>query len=490
MMPAFGATLRVPADYSSIQAAIVAATTNDLVLVSPGIYNEAIDFSGKAITVASQFWETGNPTNVLTTIISPSAGLSGVTASSGEGTNSRLIGFTITGCSGLNAAAVYCYQGSLSILQCLITSNDCRGVIMYKSHSVLRGNEIHGNPSFYANGPDNAIHCVQSDPLIESNTIYAADPNGNIDAIYHSTTEPATNLQTVIRGNVIFGRLEGEFHAGGPTHLICQNLIVIENGFGEAVMITGSDSGLKIFNNTIIGGRFNVQHDATPCFFNNIVANGGLDFPLNAPMPDVRYNDFWQCGYISDEFKTNGNTFVDPRFVNSTNHNFQLLPDSPSIDAGDPATSPDPDGTRADQGAFYFNGTYQGWLQRHFSTAVLADTNAQQTVWGTEADPDFDGAPNLYEYFCSSDPLVPDSELQRLSLKADGTNSQVIYRQNEHIVGVTIELQSADALPFWNPTSLTGQSVVDFGDSLLIQATIPNAGKNVRFFRLKIGLAP
>jgi len=101
MMSALGATIRVPTDYSSIQAAIVAATTNDLVLVSPGVYNEAIDLSGKAITVASQFWETGNPTNVLTTIISPSAGLSGVTASSGEGTNSRLIGFTITGCSGL-----------------------------------------------------------------------------------------------------------------------------------------------------------------------------------------------------------------------------------------------------------------------------------------------------------------------------------------------------------------------------------------------------
>ena len=257
-------------------------------------------------------------------------------------------------------------------------------------------------------------------------------------------------------------------------------------------MITGGDSGLKIYNNTIIGSGFNVQHDATPSFFNNIVAfaNYSLDLPLSAPMPEVRYNDFWQCGQINDEFKTNGNIFVDPRFANSTNYNFQLLPDSPCIDAGDPAATPDPDGTRADQGAFYFDETYQGWLQRHFSPTVLADTNAQQTVWGAEADPDFDGAPNLYEYFCGSDPLVSDSELQRLSLKADGTNSQLTYRRNKHVVGVTNELQCADVLPFWNPASFTEQTVGDFGDSLLIQATIPNAGKDVQFFRLKVGLAP
>ena len=44
---------RVPAEYPTIQSAIVAAAEGDTVLVSPGTYTEAIDFLGKAIVVTS-----------------------------------------------------------------------------------------------------------------------------------------------------------------------------------------------------------------------------------------------------------------------------------------------------------------------------------------------------------------------------------------------------------------------------------------------------
>lgn len=51
--PAEAATILVPADQPTIQAAIVAAGPGDLVLVAPGTYAEEIDFLGKAITVRS-----------------------------------------------------------------------------------------------------------------------------------------------------------------------------------------------------------------------------------------------------------------------------------------------------------------------------------------------------------------------------------------------------------------------------------------------------
>ena len=47
------ATLNVPQDFPTIQAAINAAQNGETVLVAPGTYVETIDFHGKAITVTS-----------------------------------------------------------------------------------------------------------------------------------------------------------------------------------------------------------------------------------------------------------------------------------------------------------------------------------------------------------------------------------------------------------------------------------------------------
>src|SRR5258708_12028450 len=46
-------TIRVPADQATIQAAILAASNGDTVLVSPGSYKENINFAKKAITEKS-----------------------------------------------------------------------------------------------------------------------------------------------------------------------------------------------------------------------------------------------------------------------------------------------------------------------------------------------------------------------------------------------------------------------------------------------------
>src|SRR5205823_4414817 len=49
------ATIRVPADYATIQQAISAASSGgDTVIVAPGTYSETIDFLGKDLTVTSE----------------------------------------------------------------------------------------------------------------------------------------------------------------------------------------------------------------------------------------------------------------------------------------------------------------------------------------------------------------------------------------------------------------------------------------------------
>lgn len=58
LTPAFCATLHVPAEYSSIRAAMDGAINGDIILVADGIYtgpdNKNLDYQGKAITVQSE----------------------------------------------------------------------------------------------------------------------------------------------------------------------------------------------------------------------------------------------------------------------------------------------------------------------------------------------------------------------------------------------------------------------------------------------------
>ncbi len=76
--------------YCSIQVAIDNAVDTDEIVVAPGTYFETINFLGKAITLKSSAGAA------VTTIDAQAAG-SVVTCNSGEGLDTVLDGFTITG---------------------------------------------------------------------------------------------------------------------------------------------------------------------------------------------------------------------------------------------------------------------------------------------------------------------------------------------------------------------------------------------------------
>jgi len=92
------ATLNVPGDFATIQACIDAAVSGvDECVVSPGTYHETINFLGKAITLRS-FGGSD-----VTTIDATGIGGSVVTCANGEGPNTVLDGFTVTGGAGSDA---------------------------------------------------------------------------------------------------------------------------------------------------------------------------------------------------------------------------------------------------------------------------------------------------------------------------------------------------------------------------------------------------
>ena len=86
--------INVPADQPTIQAAIDFSTNGDEVVVSPGTYNEVINFNGKPITVRS----SDGPD--VTTIDGTGLNDSVVKCVNGEGPDTVLAGLTITGGTG------------------------------------------------------------------------------------------------------------------------------------------------------------------------------------------------------------------------------------------------------------------------------------------------------------------------------------------------------------------------------------------------------
>ena len=99
-----------------------------------------------------------------------------------------------------------------------------------------------------------------------------------------------------------------------------------------------------------------------------------------------------------------GNLLSEAGFVDATANNFQLKPDSAAVDQGDPQTSPDPDGTRADLGYYFYPQ----------SAAIPGDYNGDQIVDSVDID-----------LFCQRLEQTPE-DLQ-LDLNNNGTSDRADF---------------------------------------------------------------
>jgi len=122
---------------------------------------------------------------------------------------------------------------------------------------------------------------------------------------------------------------------------------------------------------------------ASPSIVNNaIVANAGggivCQYPGTAPV--ITYNVFWQ-NQPADVLGCTpgiGNRYEDPGFVNASQGNYRLRPDSPLINAGDPDPAlHDRDGSRSDIGA------YGGPPPRQESPRASAASSIFEELFGT-----------------------------------------------------------------------------------------------------------
>jgi parallel beta-helix repeat protein len=334
---------RVPAEYSTIQAAIDAALPGDTVLVADGIYtgvgNKNLDFYGKAITVKSKI----GPDRC---IIDCEGSGQGFYFHNGEGRNSMLNGFTMqngvtwnnNSCYENNCyygGGVYCVSSSPSINNCIITGNmaECGGGIFCDGSSpTITSCIISGNSTGRVGG---GICCYNSSPIITNCTISS---------------------------NFSINDIGGGIYCGVSSPTISNCIIIGNSANDSGGGICCGDSSPTISNCIIIGNKGNVGggvycfYSSSPAITNCILWNDSWEEIYCADAsstPTITYSDI-RGGYPGE-----GNINANPLFVNPAAGDYHLLFSSPCIDSGTNQGAPDHDKdgkTRPMDGDH--NGTY------------------------------------------------------------------------------------------------------------------------------------
>ena len=173
----------------------------------------------------------------------------------------------------------------------------------------------------------------------------------------------------VIDGFTIAGNDNGESAAGSgiwsyEDNVTISHCIIRNNRVG----VFAAKSSAHIFNNTIYDNSLDgisLSSDTRPEIFNNIICKNAEGIYRNmtdaSGRPFIQYNCYYGNEVIfasdGDDWTPEpgvGDIFEEPLFVGGDPFDYHLAAGSPCIDAGDPDSPADPDGSRVDMGALYY----------------------------------------------------------------------------------------------------------------------------------------
>ena len=242
-----------------------------------------------------------------------------------------------------------------------LTADDPLKTIQY-AFSIILADSLNPHTIYLSDGiyspsmngeffPINMINYVSLIGESEDGVILDAEGVANV-MIFNNTVESSIEELTVTGGHAT---------RGGGVYCINSNPII------STVTISGNIADYDG------GGIF--CNDSSPSLVNSILWNDSPQEVYFSEHGDpntitISYSDFegGEAGIVTNNNATvnwlDGNIDVDPLFVDPLSGDYHLswanypIPDStksPCIDAGDPSSPPDPDGTIADMGAYYFN---------------------------------------------------------------------------------------------------------------------------------------
>ncbi len=355
----FATTLNVPDNFETIQEAIDESEDGDTVLVAQGEYMENINFNGKNISVV------GNPDNPHEVIINGGGDGSVVVFSHRESSQTLLSGFTLTNGSTSSGGGIYCTYSSPTLRNLYISDNEATssggGLYCTGYQLVLQDVVFHNNSARSGGGIHSTVSVLELQNVsITQNT---AELGGG--AYFSNVRDSRLDMNYVLISRNSADHYGGIFLSG------------VERADLNKVTITdNSDERLGVW----VGG-YRIE-----TYIRNSIVTDDVDLYIGDHaimwnLLTISYTDLYSVRiFVDDDRQVNYGSGIireNPNFVDPEQGDYRLTEDSPCIDAGDPNSPRDPDGTRADMGADYYhlpNGIAtpdEGQIPDSFSSKVF-----------------------------------------------------------------------------------------------------------------------
>ncbi len=369
------ATLRVPEDSGTIQAAVDASASGDTVLVAPGTYRSelhVVQTCGIVRSISSVLVakpgvvvrsSRGAAATVLEGVSDGTTVVKTVLLANVEGAPAILEGFTITG-SGVGVS-VHCSSSGVELRDCRIVGNPDEGLVSVQANtSVVRC-------TFKGNGGSNGAIAASGGGLMVRASDFVANLNGAmwLWELAHATVETCgfyqhTGARAVLVGGVEdFDVIESVFlsnHASesGAAVRVDASIGSIENclfadcatsdAVGGAIQAIGS-SDLQLRGNTfyqcrsaLVGGAV-VWAIQSGSVSNNVLVDcgaGALAAGQSAAMTESGCNLVWQADdpyFQWPESAQAGDLLVDPQLCDPEAGDFTLHSTSPAAAQNSPS---------------------------------------------------------------------------------------------------------------------------------------------------------
>ncbi len=308
-------TIEVPSDISSIQLAINSAVDGDTILVAPGRYYENIIFHGKKVVLTSWYSLSGDPQDILRTIIDGSQytyldSASTVAMYDNEDSTTALIGFVITGGNGCivfgarEGGGINLDHASPLIKNNIIAGNRATipaggnlrgggGVNFRFSTGLLIGNYILSNQGYnYCGGL-----LIQDASVVAKNNVIAYNDGGDLTgtwdgagAVYTYKCFPPSKFYS---NTIAFNHAAraGGFYANVNGNSILINNILYGNDNGQITLSNTNPANFPVLYSDIEGG-----FSGTANVDMNPILNPDMTLDPISPIvdlgdPDVFFND-------------------------------------------------------------------------------------------------------------------------------------------------------------------------------------------------------